>query len=173
MMRSQVLGRGDTEKGFAGMINREFDKVREIYTRVLNRTLNYRPVVLTLWIIVIMLIVPFYLFSQKELAPPEDQNFVFGIIQAAANSTIDQTKMFAKQVDDIYRSFPETKATFQIVFPTGGFGGGGAKPHHTPKRGPGAMPGGPHEGAPGIPGSRGPEPPPPSAPRGAGSPPRT
>src|SRR5260370_42132434 len=148
MMRSQVLGRGDTEKGFAGMINREFDKVREIYTRVLNRTLNYRPVVLTLWIIVIMLIVPFYLFSQKELAPPEDQNFVFGIIQAAANSTIDQTKMFAKQVDDIYRSFPETKATFQIVFPTGGFGGRGAQPPHPPQRRAAPKRGAPHHAAP-------------------------
>ena len=42
-----------------------------------------------------LLIVPFYMFSQKELAPTEDQSFIFGIIQASANSTIDQTKLFA------------------------------------------------------------------------------
>ena len=39
--------------------------------------------------------VPFYLFSQKELAPQEDQSVIFAIIQAAPNATLDQTKLFA------------------------------------------------------------------------------
>src|SRR5216117_1704542 len=55
MMGSKLLRAGDTERGFAGMINRHFDKLRGFYTRVLSRTLNYRPVVLTLWIIVVLL----------------------------------------------------------------------------------------------------------------------
>src|SRR5512132_1787705 len=71
MMGSKLLRAGDTEKGFAGMINRHFEIVRGVYTRMLAGTLKYRPVVLTLWAIVIALIVPFYMFSQKELAPPE------------------------------------------------------------------------------------------------------
>ncbi|HLJ75110.1 MAG TPA: efflux RND transporter permease subunit, partial [Thermoanaerobaculia bacterium] len=123
MMGSRLLRAGDTEKGFAGFINHQFDRFRALYTRVLGGTLQYRPVVLTLWIIVALLIVPFYLFSQKELAPAEDQNFLFGIIQAAPNATIDQTKLFAKKVEDVYQSIPEHKATFQVVFPSGGFGG--------------------------------------------------
>src|SRR5436190_1292316 len=65
MMGSKLLRAGDTERGFAGMINRHFDVLRGFYTRVLSRTLNYRPVVLTLWIIVVLLIVPFYMFSKK------------------------------------------------------------------------------------------------------------
>jgi multidrug efflux pump len=128
MMGSKLLRAGDTERGFAGMINRRFDAVRELYTRILTGTLRFRPVVLTLWALVLLLIVPFYMFSQKELAPPEDQNFVFGIIQAPANATIEQTNLFAKKMDDIYRSFPETVSVFQIIFPTGGFGGMVAKP---------------------------------------------
>ena len=64
---------------------------------------------LTLWVIIVSLIFPFYMFSQKELAPAEDQSFLFGIIQAAANSTIEQTKLFATQIDKVYRSFPETQ----------------------------------------------------------------
>jgi multidrug efflux pump len=123
MMGSKLLRAGDTEKGFAGMINRHFEKVRALYTRILSGTLNFRPVVLTLWIIVVALIFPFYLFSQKELAPPEDQNFIFGILQAPANATIEQTKMFATQVEKAYRSMPECRSTFQVVFPTIGFGG--------------------------------------------------
>jgi multidrug efflux pump len=85
-------------------------------------------VVLVLWGIVAMLTVPFYMFSQRELAPNEDQGVVFGIIQASANSTIDQTRMFTAKVHDVYRAFPESQSIFQLTFPTGGFGGMVTKP---------------------------------------------
>ena len=61
-----------------------------------------------LWALVALLIVPFYMFSQRELAPAEDQGVVFGIVQAAANSTVDQTTLFTQQIHDVYRSIPET-----------------------------------------------------------------
>ena len=123
MMGARLLRAGDTERGFAGWINRRFDAVRRIYSRMLAGTLGYRPVVLVLWVIVTVLMVPFYLLSQRELAPSEDQGVVFSIIQAAPNSTIDQTTMFAAQVHDVYRSLPETASIFQLTFPSGGFGG--------------------------------------------------
>ena len=72
--------------------------------------------------------VPFYLFSQKELAPNEDQSVVFGIVQAAPNATLDQTKLFASKVHDVYRAFPEAESIFQITSPAGGFGGLVTKP---------------------------------------------
>ncbi len=134
MMGSKMLRAGDTERGFAGMINRHFEIVRGIYTRLLSGTLNYRPVVLTLWAIVVALIVPFYMFSQKELAPMEDQSFLFCFIQAPANSTIDQTKLFASEVEKVYRSLPEASSTFRVVFPTFGFGGLVTKPWDERKR---------------------------------------
>jgi len=128
MMGAKLLRAGDTERGFAGWINRRFDSVRQAYTRTLTGTLRFRPVVLTLWVIVALLMVPFYMFSQRELAPAEDQGVVFGIIQASANSTIDQTSLFTKQVADVYRTFPESKSIFQLTYPTGGFGGMVTKP---------------------------------------------
>lgn len=134
MMGSKLLREGDTERGFAGVVNRSFERFRNLYTRLLCGTLQYRPVVLTLWIIVVLLIVPFYMFSQRELAPAEDQGVVFGVIQSAANSTIDQTNLFAQQVEDVYRSFPENGGTFQITQPGGGFGGMVTKPWSQRKR---------------------------------------
>src|SRR5437870_7004722 len=128
MMGSKLLRSGDTERGFAGWINRRFESVRSAYTRSLTATLRYRPVVLAVWIIVALLIVPFYLFSQQELAPYEDQGFFFGFVQASANSTLDQTKLFADQIHDVYRSFPESGSIFQITFPNSGFGGMTTKP---------------------------------------------
>ena len=95
---------------------------------MLTATLRYRPVVLVLWAIVAVLIVPFYMFSQQELAPAEDQGVVFGVVQASANSTIEQTTLFTKQIHDVYRSFPESASIFQITSPSGGFGGMVTKP---------------------------------------------
>ena len=128
MMGSRLLRQGDTERGFAGWVNRRFESVRRGYHRVLCRTLQYRPVVITLWLIVAALMIPFYLFSQKELAPSEDQGVVFGVIQAAPNATLDQTKMFTQQVYNVYHSFPEAASIFQITNPNGGFGGMVTKP---------------------------------------------
>jgi len=128
MMGAKLLRGGDTNRGFAGWINRRFESVRRIYIRVLGSTLRWRSVVVVLWLIVAGLTIPFYMFSQRELAPEEDQGVVFSYIQASANSTIDQTKLFTDQVHDVYRSFPETASIFQLTYPSAGFGGMVTKP---------------------------------------------
>ncbi len=128
MMGSRLLKPGASDRGFAGIVNRRFESVRRLYSRMLTATLRYRPVVLTLWVIVAALMIPFYMFSQRELAPAEDQGVVFGVIQAAPNSTIDQTNLFTDQVYDVYKSFPESQSIFQITSPNGGFGGMVTKP---------------------------------------------
>jgi multidrug efflux pump len=128
MMGSRLLRPGASDRGFAGIVNRRFESVRRLYSRTLTATLRYRPVVLTLWVIVAALMIPFYMFSQRELAPAEDQGVVFGVIQAAPNSTIDQTNIFTDQVYDVYKSFPESQSIFQITSPNGGFGGMVTKP---------------------------------------------
>ena len=128
MMGSKLLSPGDTDRGFAGIVNRNFERVRTLYTRTLSGTLRFRPVVLTLWIIVALLMIPFYMFSQRELAPREDQGVVFGVIQSSPNATIDQTNLFTQEVYNVYRSFPESDSIFQITTPSGGFGGMVTKP---------------------------------------------
>ena len=128
MMGSRLLVPGASERGLAGIINRTFERFRGFYTRALTGTLQYRPVVLTLWVIVVLLMVPFYMFSQHELAPAEDQGVVFGIIQSSANSTLDQTNLYTQEVYNVYHSFPESASVFQITSPGGGFGGMVTKP---------------------------------------------
>ncbi len=64
----------------------------------------------------------------SELAPTEDQGVIFGIIDAPANATIDQTAAFADAAEKEFLSFPETNFTFQLTFPSSGFGGMVFKP---------------------------------------------
>jgi multidrug efflux pump len=128
MMGSKLLREGGNQRGLAGIINRYFERVRILYMRWLGGTLRYRPVVLTLWVIVALLMIPFYMFSQRELAPAEDQGVVFAVIQGSPNATLDQTNLFAQQMYDVYHSFPESDSIFQITSPNGGFGGMVTKP---------------------------------------------
>ena len=118
MMGSRLLRPGATDRGFAGIVNRRFENVRSLIRACSPATLRYRPVVLTLWVIVAALMIPFYMFSQRELAPAEDQGVVFGVIQAAPNSTIDQTNLYTDEVYNVYKSFPESQSIFQITTPT-------------------------------------------------------
>src|SRR5258705_1868018 len=91
MMGAKLLRPAEKEGGFAAWINRRFDSVRDGYTRALGSTLRYRPLLLTLWVILALLIVPFYMFSPRELAPAQDQGGDFSVVQAAPETTIEQT----------------------------------------------------------------------------------
>lgn len=134
MMSSKLLRAGDSHHGFAGMINRHFDILRRRYAQLLGSTLRWRPVTLTLAGLVIALIAPFLMMSSRELAPKEDQGVIFGIVQAAPNSTIDQTTRYTEKVNEVFQSLPETENTFQITGPTFGFSGMVTKPWSERKR---------------------------------------
>ncbi len=128
MMSSRLLKAGMTEHGFAGKIERDFKRLRNFYGRLLDKTLNARPAVYTVWILLSLLTIPMFTMSAKELAPAEDQGVIFGILDAAANSTLDQTSHYAAAVNNAFLSIPETEFVFQITRPSSGFGGMVTKP---------------------------------------------
>ncbi|MDA8139180.1 MAG: efflux RND transporter permease subunit [Desulfobacteraceae bacterium] len=123
VMASRMLKPGLGEHGFAGKIARDFAKLRAFYGRLLDATLKMRPAVYTVWGVVSLLAIPMFMMSAKELAPNEDQGVIFGIIDASADATLDQTRIFTEAVNRAYMSTPETEFTFQITFPTSGFAG--------------------------------------------------
>ncbi len=128
MMSSKLLRAQDSHTGFGGWVNRRFDALRALYKRRLASSLRWRPVTLTLAVLIMLLGVPFYMLSMKELAPKEDQGVILGVIQASPNSTIDQTTLYTAMVKDVLFSLPETATTFQITEAFGGFSGLVTKP---------------------------------------------
>jgi multidrug efflux pump len=123
MMASKMLKPGMSEHGLAGKISRGFNRVRSLYGRLLEATLNTRPAVYMVWLLISVLTIPMFTMSAKELAPKEDQGVIFGILDAAANSTLDQTSRYAAAANDALLSVPEARFTFQVTFPAGGFAG--------------------------------------------------
>jgi multidrug efflux pump len=123
MMASKLLKPGIEERGLAGKISRGFSRLKDAYGRFLDVTLNARPAVYMVWLVVSVLTIPMFIMSPVELAPSEDQGVIFGIIDAAANATLDQTSHSAAAVNRIFFSIPETDHTFQLTMPSSGFGG--------------------------------------------------
>jgi multidrug efflux pump len=108
--------------------------MRRTYDRTLAATLRTRPVVYAIWIVLSLLIVPMYMFSGTELAPTEDQGVTFSVIDAPANATLEQITPYTEEVFKVFKSEPEFDHSFQVTFPTGGFGGLVAKPYSERKR---------------------------------------
>ena len=50
-----------------------------------------------------------FFMSATELAPTEDQGVIFGILDASANSTLDQNTRYAAEVNRAFVSVPETR----------------------------------------------------------------
>jgi multidrug efflux pump len=90
--------------------------------------------VYAVWIAVSLAAVPMFIMSAKELAPVEDQGVIFGILDASANSTLDQNRIFSAEANRVFHGEPETDFTFQITFPNSGFGGMVVKPWDERKR---------------------------------------
>ncbi len=128
MMSSRLLKAGMTERGFSGKIERDFKRLRAAYGRWLQATLNFRPAVYMVWIILGGLSIPMFTMSARELAPTEDQGVIFGIVDAAANSTLDQNSLYTAAVNEAFLSVPETDFVFQLTMPSSGFSGMVVKP---------------------------------------------
>ncbi len=128
VMSRRLLKPGTEESGFAGTIARGFKRFTAVYGRWLDATLNNRPAVYLVWILIGLMTIPMYIMSPKELAPTEDEGVIFGIIDASADATIDQTSRFTAAVNRAYMSVPETQFTFQVTRPSSGFAGMVVKP---------------------------------------------
>ena len=134
VMSSRLLSHDREDKGLPGRINRQFDRLKAFYGRVLDGTLANRPTVYVVWICLSLLAIPMYKFSASELAPAEDQGVAFGIVEGPANATIEQASFYADEVNRLFEKIPETAQTFQITSPDSGFSGMVLKPWGERKR---------------------------------------
>jgi multidrug efflux pump len=128
VMSATLLRAHGEERGLAGRVNRIFDRIKESYGRRLDWSLQNRGSIYAAWGVVSVLTIAMFTFVPKELAPTEDQGYIFGVLNSPANSTLDQLMPSAQEVNRRVMSLPESQFTFQVTFPTGGFWGTVFKP---------------------------------------------
>jgi multidrug efflux pump len=129
MMSAKLLKANAQDAWFPRQINRVFDRIKRSYAYVLGGTLNARPAVYTVWVVLTLAVIPMFMFAPKELAPTEDQGVVFApIVDAPSNSTIDETVRYGDAANKLAMSTKEAEFTFQVTQPNSGFLGLVLKP---------------------------------------------
>lgn len=115
MMCSKFLKATQNQgKGFIGFIDRQFERLRNIYERLLHDSLKSLPVTAVFAAIILASIYFLFSTSTSELAPQEDQGIMLGQLTAPPNAALAQTQLYSQQVTKIYKQFPETDHTFNF-----------------------------------------------------------
>ncbi|CAG0955674.1 Efflux pump membrane transporter BepE [Phycisphaerales bacterium] len=123
IMSAKLVAPQGRESRFTRMINRHFDRLRDLYGRVLSLTLQVRWTMALAAVLIAAGAVPLYSMSRKELAPTEDEGFIFVIFQSSPEATLEYTLKGVHEAAKGMISFPESEFFFNVTFPSGGFGG--------------------------------------------------
>ncbi len=114
MMCSRLLRHEENPSGLVHRLDALFDRLKRRYQGALHSTLETRPVVLVFAAIVLCLIPLLVSFSQRELAPDEDQGIIFMMASAPQTANLDYLNAYTDQFLAIFKSFPEYYSWFQI-----------------------------------------------------------
>jgi len=82
VMSAWVTPEGGREGRFTRQVNRAFDQLGAAYGRLLEKSLRIGPPILVAATFLALLAAPLYVFSQKELAPLEDEGMLSVIVEA-------------------------------------------------------------------------------------------
>jgi multidrug efflux pump len=102
------------KRPFVDFIDRQFEKVRVFYERLLHGSLNTLPVTAVFSVLILASIYFLYATSQSELAPQEDKGFIISMLTTAPNATLQQTQLNSQEAYKILASYPETEHIFQV-----------------------------------------------------------
>jgi multidrug efflux pump len=119
---------GRWERRIIDFIDRNFERLRRGYERLLHATLD--TVVVTLVFAGIVLGSIYFLFSgsKSELAPQEDQGIIVTSMTPAPDATLQQKQLYDDQIYKIFASHPETSLVFQLDTPARDIAGMVLKP---------------------------------------------
>ena len=114
--------KGD-ESAATHWVNQRFDATAAAYARVVDFSIQWRYQLITAGIFFSLLSAPLYIYSLKELSPVEDQSSLGLVVEAAPDASLEETLDGFYQVVSTLEDKPEPSYMWQVVTPTGGFGG--------------------------------------------------
>lgn len=121
---------------FETRIHETFEFIKTRYRRLLSYTLEWRLIVLA---IILLCFAGIYVSLQvlpKELAPNEDENFLFVQAQAPQYANYDYVKDYSRHFEPVFKGFEEIKDYFVVNQSNSAFAGAILKPWNKRKRTP-------------------------------------
>jgi multidrug efflux pump len=123
IMSAYVISDRGSESKMTTKVNAGFDQLKQRYTALLEESFSWHKQILLLALFLSLLIAPLYLFSNKELAPVEDQSEISIIVEAPADSSLSYINGYMDKVIDLVSQMPGYIMSWQIVTADGAFGG--------------------------------------------------
>ncbi|TVQ34371.1 MAG: multidrug efflux protein [Wenzhouxiangella sp.] len=123
MLCSRILRsrRTQSRPRLAAWLDKRFAALRERFQALLHGWLNDRHVLALFGLIVLVSCYFLFITSNSELEPPEDSGFVFAIMEADPQATLDYLARNTRRLDQL----GEQEDALEGVFIINGFGGGG------------------------------------------------
>jgi multidrug efflux pump len=131
MMCSRVFRPEQEESRFAQLVERNFSRLRNAYTRLLSNWLATWGVIVVFGALLLPGLAYLFMTSKSELAPTEDQGVVLEQTIGPPNATLTQMQTYADAEIAIARKLPEFQQMFQLTGSPSvnqGFGGVLLKP---------------------------------------------
>lgn len=123
IMSAYVLAEKGAEGAFTQRVNRFFDRLGHGYTKALLLSFSYKPQITMTAVIIALLVIPFYLFSAKELAPIEDQSSIYLIGESPAGSTLKYSTSYLNEAVAMILAGKDADSIWHIVNSGSSFGG--------------------------------------------------
>ena len=123
IMSAYVNPEGGKEGPFTQRVNHYFDRLQSAYKRALLHCFAWRAQITVIAIVFSLLSVPFYVLSQKELAPTEDQSSINVVVEAPPESSQQYTSEKMNDTVAVLNASEGAKFTWQILTASAGFGG--------------------------------------------------
>jgi multidrug efflux pump len=127
MMSARLVHAEGKEGRLTRLVNRGFDRVRQLYGRLLDGALGMRWAIVAGSLLVTVAAWPLYTFSRRELAPVEDQSHISLFFESAPDASLAATNRASLEVVKAINAFPENRFMWSLTANWGGFGGFVAK----------------------------------------------
>ncbi|TMP44353.1 multidrug efflux protein [Pseudoalteromonas citrea] len=123
IMSAYVSPEGGREGKLTQAVNGYFDRLQQRYFKLLDTLFTMRPQLIFIAVVLSLLSVPFYMLSQQELAPIEDQSSIQVVVEAPPESSQAYTSNKMNDTAEVMNATERAQFTWQIITAAAGFGG--------------------------------------------------
>lgn len=107
----------------AVFIESNFQRLRERYARLLDATLEHRNTTLAAGAATLLLLVPLFMLSPRELAPTEDQGEISLYVESAPDASVGYTAERTAEIVRRLLTLPEASSSWESSRRSSAFGG--------------------------------------------------
>ncbi|SDI32958.1 multidrug efflux pump [Ferrimonas sediminum] len=108
MMSSKLLNKEDLHKPFPQYLDRLFARVKDKYQAILVQVVgHYKAAIATGAVLLFAAIGVMFMMTQSELAPDEDQGYIFNIANGPDNGSVHYSAAYGRQFTDMVSQYPE------------------------------------------------------------------